>query len=508
MLKVYLDPEQKEILRAIQNEPMVSVKSGTARGKDFVIAVACICFLYLTPKWGKNGELIENTKVAMTAPTDRQIGNIMFPEISRIFNRVQFLPGRLVGYDIRTDQREWFLTGFKADDKSSEAWSGFHAVHTMFAVTEATGISELTYQSIEGNLQGDSRIVLVYNPNISTGYAAQSQRSPRWKKFTLDSLTAPNVLQKRDVIPGQVNYEWVEDKVRMWCTQIDPRDFNDDEGDFYFELDGVKKCFRPNDLFRVKVRGLFPKVSHGALVPREWILAANERWKAANASEYTENNKEPLRLGLDIAGMGRDSSCFCPRHGNYVKPFVMIHSAGAANHMQVVGIAINMLRTEINKPNKPHLFIDTIGEGAAVYSRAVEIITEKQKHIEFKDFQNNIHSVKFSESPEFDGEELKDATEQYSFMNMRAWLAWAIRDWLDPKFKSRAMLPPDEELEQELTETQWEFISNGSIRLEPKDDIKTRIKRSPDKFDSLANTFYPIKIKEEVFNYARLNSIL
>ena len=82
VLRVNLDPEQEEILRSVQVNPRTSVASGTARGKDFVAAVAGMCFMYLTPRWNEKGELIENTKVAMTAPTDRQVGNIMFPEIA------------------------------------------------------------------------------------------------------------------------------------------------------------------------------------------------------------------------------------------------------------------------------------------------------------------------------------------------------------------------------------------------------------------------------------------
>src|SRR5262245_7698945 len=102
-LGVNLDKEQEEILRSVQFNPRTSVVSGTARGKDFVTAVAAICFMYLTPKWNKAGELIENTKVALTAPTDRQVKNIMMPEISRIWQRARrrgvALPGRLNAYD-------------------------------------------------------------------------------------------------------------------------------------------------------------------------------------------------------------------------------------------------------------------------------------------------------------------------------------------------------------------------------------------------------------------------
>ena len=127
-LGVTLDEEQQAIVTAAQNSKLVSVRSGTARGKDFVAACVAVCFLYLTPKWNKKGELIGNTKVALTAPTDRQVKNIMMPEISRLFNRAKkrgfVLPGRLNTYDIRTENEEWFLTGFKADEHNHEAWSG------------------------------------------------------------------------------------------------------------------------------------------------------------------------------------------------------------------------------------------------------------------------------------------------------------------------------------------------------------------------------------------------
>ena len=41
VLHARLDEEQKAILRAVQNERMVAVASGTARGKDYIAAVAC-----------------------------------------------------------------------------------------------------------------------------------------------------------------------------------------------------------------------------------------------------------------------------------------------------------------------------------------------------------------------------------------------------------------------------------------------------------------------------------
>ena len=328
-LKARLDREQQDIISSVQYNPMTAVASGTARGKDFVAACASLCFMYLTPRW-KDGKLTKNTKIAMTAPTARQVQNIMIPEISRLYRNAGFLPGRLLSSGIKTDYEEWFLTGFKAGDDNTEAWSGFHAVNTMFVVTEASGISEATYNAIEGNLQGNSRFLIVFNPNVTTGYAARAMKSERFAKFRLDSLNAENVVSRKDIIPGQVNYEWVKDKVLNWCSPLQKADFNEGEGDFMWE----GKLYRPNDLFRVKVRGMFPKVSEDVLIPYEWIEIANRNWQELQTSGFTP--AKSCKLGVDVAGMGRDNSVLCPRYGNYVPQFEVHQSAGRADHMHAV----------------------------------------------------------------------------------------------------------------------------------------------------------------------------
>lgn len=466
VLHAKLDREQQEIVSSVQFNPMTTVASGTARGKDFVSACISLAFLYLTPKFNKNGELIENTKVFLTAPTGRQVKNIMTPEVRRLHRMSKVLPGRLVADDIRTPYEEWFLTGFKAGDDNLEAWTGLHASHILFVVTEATGLSELVFQGIEGNLQGDSRLLLVWNPNVSTGYAANSMKSERFSKFRLNSLNAENVIKKKQVIPGQVNYEWVQDKVESWCTPITDVEFDEGEGDFKF--DGL--LYRPNDLFRVKVLGMFPKVSEDVLIPYEWIEIANKRWAALKENRDRIIFKEKCRVGIDVAGMGRDSSVLCPRYDYYVDKFESYQSGGQASHMHIAGMAQQYLKQRGAKG-----FIDTIGEGAGVYSRLRE------------QGMNNAYSCKFSEN----AKGLTDLTGQYTFANMRAYCYWAMRDWLNPKNKTGAALPPDDRFTEEATNTIWKFQSNGSIIIEAKEELQKRIKRSPDRADALANTFYP-----------------
>ena len=471
ILRIKLDPQQEAILRGVQNSKMVSVRSGTARGKDFVAAAAALCFLYLTPDFDNDGEMIASTKIALTAPTGRQIRNIMIPEISKMFHRAKFLPGKLMSDGIRFDYyKDWFLVGFKASD-SAESWSGFHAVNTMFVVTEASGIPETIYQAIEGNLQQNSRMLLVFNPNVTTGYAALSQKSARFAKFRLSSLDAPNVLAKKLIFPGQVDYEWICDKVNSWATPISANDFNEAEGDFKFQLpEKPEMLYRPNDLFRIKVLGMFPKVGEDVLIPIHWIEQANQNW--LEKTEYLDrDNLGPKKMGVDVAGMGRDSSVICHRHQNYVSRFDKHYSAGKADHMYIAGMVANHLKIDPDN----FALIDTIGEGAGVYSRLQELGYE------------NAISCKFSEG----AGGLRDRNNVYEFANMRAYLFWAVRDWLNPANNYEPCLPPDDELMEEATAIHWKFRSDGSIIIEPKEDIKEKLGRSIDKFDALANTFYP-----------------
>lgn len=464
VLGAKLDREQQAIITSVQFNRMTAVASGTARGKDYVSACAALCFMYLTPVFDKEGNMIANTKIALTAPTGHQIQEIMIPELSRLFGHAGFLPGRMIANGIRTDRKEWFLTGFKSDDNNTEAWSGFHAVNTMFVITEASGIAENIYSAIEGNLQGNSRLLLVFNPNRTTGYAAKAMTSDRFAKFRLSSLHAENVLRKQIIYPGQVDYDWVQDKVDNWCMPVQKEDINEGEGDF--EWEGT--YYRPNDLFRVKVLGLFPRVAQDVLIPYDWITLANKRW--TEMKEQGFKPKKSCRLGVDVAGMGRDSSILCPRYGNYVEEFKVHQSAGKADHMHVAGMCQQFL-----KDKKAKAFVDTIGEGAGLFSRFEELN------------QKNVFSCKFSEG----ANGLKDITEQYEFANMRAYLFWAVRDWLNPKNGFGAALPPCDPLAEELTNIHWKFQSSGKIIIEEKDAVKKSIKRSPDWSDSLANTFYP-----------------
>lgn len=472
VLGVTLDDRQKEIVTACQNNQRTSVVSGTSRGKDFVAACVALCCLYLTPEWDEQGMLTYNTKVILSAPSETQVRDIMMAEISRLWTRAKNrgfdLPGTLNSMDIRTDDKEWFLIGFKSDEGTIERWTGWHAANIMFIITEATGLSDTIFGAIEGNLQGNSRILIVFNYNTTVGYAAKSQKQSKWQRFRLSSLDAPNVVNKRDDIPGQVGYKFVKEAIEGNCQVISEKDKKDEEDDFEFE----GQWYRPNDWFRVKILARPPKVSEDTLIPQIWVEAAQERWK-----KYNNKPTGLPKLGVDVAGMGRDDSVLCPRYENYVPFFQKKASTGGADHMAVTGL----VKDFIDK-NGGKAMIDTIGEGAGVLSRLLEL-----------GYEDQAISCKYSEAAIDDvGKPLTDITEQYQFLNMRAYLFWSVRDWLNPANKTGAMIPTSDAFLEEATEIKWKFRSDGKIQIEAKEDIKKRLGRSTDEFDALANTFYPV----------------
>jgi hypothetical protein len=464
ILGVRLTRKQRAIVDSVQHNPKTSVRSGHSVGKDYVAAAISLAFLYLnTP-----------SKVINTAPTGRQVINIMMAEISKMYSNSKIpLGGLLLNDRIRFTDTTHYLLGFKAGDtkyKDTESWTGFHSPNILVVVTEASGIEQNTFDAIEGILTGNSRLLLVFNPNRTTGESYKSTRSNDYYKFSLSCLNHPNVRARKNLIPGAVDYQWVENQIRNHCIKADEASAKANGYGFKWEYN----WYIPDDLFLVKVLGEFPRTGEDTLIPLKWVEMAIERWKRFKG----DLNPADLRLGVDIAGQGRDSTIYVPRYGNYVGNLRTYIKSGATEHM------VNAGRNKNELAKGGYAFIDTIGEGAGVYSRLAE-----------QGIDNAI-SAKFSNKAQSRaGRDLTDVTGERTFINMRAYCYWAIRDALDPTHEGQLALPPDELLKEELTETRYFVRSDGKIQIEKKEDkggIKDRLGRSPDRADGLAESYYPL----------------
>jgi hypothetical protein len=88
------------------------------------------------------------------------------------------------------------------------------------------------------------------------------------------------------------------------------------------------------------------------------------------------------------------------------------------------------------------------------------------------------------------------------FANRRAAAYWHLRELLE---QGRIALPPDKELHDELSATQWKVNSGGRVLIEDKEGLTVRLGRSPDRADAVAMAFETFGIRSG-FSVGRFRS--
>jgi len=113
-----------------------------------------------------------------------------------------------------------------------------------------------------------------------------------------------------------------------------------------------------------------------------------------------------------------------------------------------------------------HANVDVIGIGASAYDSA------KSQGLQ-------VLPVNFSAKSD-----AVDRSRQLRFTNLRAEGYWRLREALDPEKGDDLALPDDPELLGDLRAPRWKMRTTG-IQIESKEDIKARLKRSPDCGDAV-----------------------
>ena len=187
-----------------------------------------------------------------------------------------------------------------------------------------------------------------------------------------------------------------------------------------------------------------------------------------NLSDFTNivhpYHDDGVYAGLDMAHKGqRDSHVFCALQGNRL---LALHQFGKCDHLEVAAW--------IKRFNERHhikfLNID-LAWSELVYEQLRYTIPSRQ--------------VSFAESPPDDNEK-----DKYTYANIRAWgyfrLGRQTRDGLVFDVEPSEFIDNDivYELKREVTNTHFLLDRMGRILIEPKDDIKARLGRSPDVGDA------------------------
>ena len=191
------------------------------------------------------------------------------------------------------------------------------------------------------------------------------------------------------------------------------------------------------------------------VIPTAWVELAMERW--------TEEPPSPVlsALGVDVARGGRDRTVLTRRHDYWFGRQRIIPGHLTPNGQSVIEAVIE------EQPGKhTPVQIDVIGVG----SSPVDI--------------GEMHGLNMVGMVGSGASTARDRSGLVGYYNKRAEWYCRAREALDPEYGDDWALPPDRELLADLTAPRRKLTTRG-WQVESKEEIMERLKRSPDKGDSL-----------------------
>lgn len=372
-----------------------------------------------------------NARVVFTAPSSHQILNIFWPEFRRLYLGARLPIGGHLAQDprrglIMPDGRQIF--GLTTD--TPERFAGLSGANLLFLVDEASGFPEAIFDAVFGNLAGGGKVVLAGNPTQTSGafYDAFHSKRGSWKTLHVASTETPNFHGGN--VPGLANPAWVEWAKGQWGEGTPAWD--------------------------VRVLGNFPSQGANSVIALSLV-------EAANLNYAKEKDAGELSIGVDVGRFGDDPSVIQAVRGRKAHPAVTLH--GQDGRM-VAGYVLEVVREHRRSTDgKVRVKVDVIGVGASVADHL-------RGHEEIELVEVNVS---------------ERADDESKYHRLRDQLWFGAGDWL----KEGGVLPPeDQKIVGDLVAPTYAFDSQGRYQVEPKEQTKRRLGRSPDRADALCLAVY------------------
>ena len=257
------------------------------------------------------------------------------------------------------------------------------------------------------------------------------------------------------------------ERARWWLRRVSSAESKRVSPDFIQEI--AERYGEDSNAYRIRVLGEFPLAEDDTLIPAELVDSAMDRQAIAGGQEI---------WGVDVSRFGQDSSILIKRRGNVVSE--PPRQWQGIDTMMLSG-AIKYEYDNLPPQNRPALIVvDVIGIGAGVVDRLTE--------------QNlPVLGLNVGEVPSISGR----------FMRMRDELWVRVREWLESRLPS---LPRDDGLRADLCAPRVEFMSDGRMKVESKQQLRSRGFASPDKGDALCLTFAPAGMALQLGMGGQINS--
>jgi hypothetical protein len=457
--KMHIWSKQREVMESIRDNRRTVVRACHSSGKSYIAATAACWWLDSHPP----GEAF----VLSTAPTAPQVRAILWRTIGRI-HRAAGLPGRC-------NQTEWHMPtidgqgeelvgiGRKPSEHSEGAFQGIHARYVLVILDESQGVPKALWDATESIASNThARVLAIGNPDVTTGPFVDACNSPSlWNEIHIGFKHTPAATGEavpEEVADGLISQTWAADRALAWGEN--------------------------SALYQSKVLGELPT---GDIDP--WrVISEEDAAKCRYIDEAYEGDPDAVRIGgIDVGG-GGDRTVIVERLGSAIG---RIESFSDRDPMATVGKLVH----HIEEWNLSKVRIDVAGIGWGVAGRLREVLKERHSKC-------TVQSVNFASR----------SSQPKRFLNVRAEAWWNGRELSRNKAWSLAGL--DDDAIAELTMPRYEIVdSSGKLKIEPKDDVRERLGRSPDIADALLLAFYDGTGSAEVadprntFKGARLDQV-
>lgn len=452
--------KQIEIAEALVTHDRVAVGSSHKIGKSALCA--SIGLWWYAAK--------DEARVIQTSRTSRQIDEILWREMRTRWRtaerglcyhcaRLERVTRRQVQCchtsPLEGDMSVIARSGLRADDlrqiigftgKDAEAVAGISSPALLYECDEASGIPQEIFAAIEGNRAGGAKILLLGNPTRNEGEHFDALHTKAYVRFTISAFDTPNVIAGWQVIPGTATRSWVDEKKEEW---------GEDSPEYL-----------------VRVLGKHAMGEEGRTLSLQAIQDAQDAW-------YDTPAEGRLFVGLDVAGPGAqgDESVWAPRRGKKVISLHVHRGLTEEAHLLQTLAILSEFRLDNEPP--PVVVLDSEGDVGHKVATVLRAYADDHPNafvlVAFKSSQNAVKNPV-----------VYDKLRDDAHANMVKWV------------RSGGTVPPDSKLATELHAPSW-YASRYSAKMKvtPKDELRKRLKRSPDRMDAVILSCWETAAVEE-----------
>ncbi len=452
------DAWQEQLLVAFANPAIQRISLQACAGPGKTCGEAWCGWWFMSTQVSRDGTGYEHPKGLVTSVTKENLRDNLWTEFAKWQGRSEYLRTAFAWSETRIFERNnpatWFLSARTwpksgSAEEQGRTFSGLHGKNVLVEVDESGSIPSTILRAAEQALPNThfAKVLQAGNPISLEGMLYEAQmKAHLWHiiRVTGDPedpnawVNAPRVSQ--DVAAGQQSpKEWA--------------------------LEQIQTYGRDNPWVMAYILGKFPPASINQLLTLEQVLEAQARDPHKNVYAHLQK-----RIGVDVARFGDDRTVLWPRQGaKSWKPVVM---RGADTNAIVARImrGVEAFGSELELIDNSFAWGNGVVDNLRNAGRAP-------------------YAVNFA-APGHDPR----------FENLRAQMWIRATDAI--KQLGHALPANVPELAGELSTPTYTFSRNGAFLLEPKDQVKKRLGRSPDLGDAWALTYV---LPDQVANAQRFS---